>query len=133
MSDQQKQRNWFARHKVLTVILALVVVCIIGGAAGGSSKTDTKKDTANTSPAKEEAKPTPAPAQWDIEAAYAKINNGMTKAQVEEATGQKSSGCTESQIQYVGKTEICSYSGGKGIITVTYTQDVVSSKAKGTF
>ncbi|HKU18279.1 MAG TPA: DUF4352 domain-containing protein [Candidatus Saccharimonadales bacterium] len=36
MSNQQK-RNWFARHKVLTVILAFVVIGIIAAAAGGGS------------------------------------------------------------------------------------------------
>lgn len=30
-----KKKNWFARHKVLTVIIALVVLVAIGGASGG--------------------------------------------------------------------------------------------------
>lgn len=50
MSDFQKKRNWFARHKVLTVILAFVVVGIIGAASGGGgSKTDNNGKTSNTS------------------------------------------------------------------------------------
>lgn len=31
-------RNWFARHKALTVILALVLIGIVAGAGGGSKK-----------------------------------------------------------------------------------------------
>ena len=34
-------RNWFVRHKVLTVILALFVIGIIGAAAGGGDTTTT--------------------------------------------------------------------------------------------
>ena len=41
-----KQKNWFGRHKVLTVIFGLIILAIIGAAAGGS-KTTSK--TANTS------------------------------------------------------------------------------------
>jgi Domain of unknown function (DUF4352) len=40
------KKNWFARHKVLTVILALVVVIAIGSAASGGGKSD---KTANSS------------------------------------------------------------------------------------
>jgi len=36
MSDEVKKKNWFARHKVISVILGLVVIGIIASAAGGS-------------------------------------------------------------------------------------------------
>jgi hypothetical protein len=54
MADKTKNtnKNWFARHKVLTVILAFVIIGIIGAAAGGgdSNKTGDNKqtDTAKT-------------------------------------------------------------------------------------
>lgn len=131
MTDQQKQRNWFARHKILTVVLAFVIIAIIGGAAGGSDKTDTtKKDTATHATTETKSK------KWDIEAAYAKVTNGMTKAQVEEAVGKQSDNCTENQSEYIGKTEFCTYGNAftdKGTITVTYSEDVVSSKTKNTY
>lgn len=38
MSD--KKRNWFAKHKILTVIGVLVVLAIIGAAANGGNKTN---------------------------------------------------------------------------------------------
>lgn len=41
MSQKEKSGNWFARHKILTVVLALVLVGIIASAAGGGSKSDT--------------------------------------------------------------------------------------------
>ncbi len=36
-----KQGNWFGRHKVLTVIGVIILIAIIGGAAGGGNKTKT--------------------------------------------------------------------------------------------
>ncbi|MFI9203404.1 hypothetical protein [Streptomyces sp. NPDC053048] len=46
--SQHKQRNWFARHKVLTGAGALVAVIAIGGAlsGGGDSGEDSGKSTA---------------------------------------------------------------------------------------
>jgi len=46
------QRNWFMRHKVLTVILVLIVIGIIGG-AGGSDNKDTEQSTNSESQAVE--------------------------------------------------------------------------------
>lgn len=40
-----KSKNWFARHKVLTVIGVIVVLAIIGGAAGGSKTKTTNNST----------------------------------------------------------------------------------------
>lgn len=48
MSDQQKQRNWFARHKVLTGILIFVVLCILGSALGGGDSKNGTSGTAKT-------------------------------------------------------------------------------------
>lgn len=55
--EPPKKKNWFARHKVLTVVGALVVVFIIGGIASGGGD-DTSSDTAATKPDKAaDAKP----------------------------------------------------------------------------
>lgn len=52
MSDQQKRKNWFAKHKILTVVLILVVLAVIGAASGGSknnsSNSSSPKTTANS-------------------------------------------------------------------------------------
>jgi septal ring-binding cell division protein DamX len=34
----EKKKSWFARHKILTVILAFIVIGVIASAAGGGSK-----------------------------------------------------------------------------------------------
>ncbi|HKR81984.1 MAG TPA: DUF4352 domain-containing protein [Candidatus Saccharimonadales bacterium] len=44
-SNKEKSGNWFARHKVLTVIGALIVVGIIASAAGGGSKSNTNNSS----------------------------------------------------------------------------------------
>jgi len=63
-----RERNWFARHKVLTAILAIFVLGTIGAAAGGgdkkaTTKTSTTTDTSSSAPATkaEEAAPAPTP------------------------------------------------------------------------
>lgn len=47
MSDKTSSKNWFARHKILTVIIALVGLGIIGSAASGGNT----KNTNSTAPA----------------------------------------------------------------------------------
>jgi hypothetical protein len=129
----ERKKNWFARHKVTTVILAFVLLMIIISASKGSTGTTPAATSSSVQPT---SQTTPAPVKWDVETAYAKISNGMTKSQVEEATGKKSDNCTESTSEYVGKTESCSYGNAfidKGSIMVIYSQDAVSSKTKSTY
>lgn len=45
MSKDKSDKNWFARHKVLTVIGIMVIIGIIAGAAGGG---DSEPKTTNT-------------------------------------------------------------------------------------
>ena len=48
--DKEKSGNWFARHKVLTVIGGFIAIGIIASAAGGGSKTpSTTNDNAKAS------------------------------------------------------------------------------------
>lgn len=55
--EPPKKKSWIARHKVLTVIGAIVAVFIIGGIASGGGD-DTGSDTAKTAPDKAaDAKP----------------------------------------------------------------------------
>lgn len=126
----KQKKPWYARFWVWVGIIILAL--IIGGAlSGGGNKQDSTSQPANNQSQKTE----PA-ATWDMEAAYAKVSNGMTKAEVEAATGKKSDSCYESQTEYLGKTELCSYGSAfidKGTITVTYSQDKVSSKSKSTY
>jgi len=43
-----KKDNWFKRHKILTAILAIVVIGVIASAAGGGSKDKTNNNSKNT-------------------------------------------------------------------------------------
>ncbi|MEK7536054.1 MAG: DUF4352 domain-containing protein, partial [Patescibacteria group bacterium] len=54
-----KNKNWFARHKVLTVILALIVLGVIGSAAGGGNKAtnSTTSSSSSSNTAKSDNKP----------------------------------------------------------------------------
>lgn len=52
--SKEKDGNWFKRHKILTVILALVLIGIIASAAGGGSDTNTNGSSSNNSNSNEE-------------------------------------------------------------------------------
>ena len=45
---RQNKLGWFRKHKILTVILAFVVIGVIAAAAGGGSKTPTSSSTTKT-------------------------------------------------------------------------------------
>ncbi len=130
----EKDKNWFARHKVLSVMIAVIVIAGIAGAAGSNSNTNTPTENSAISEQAEAPKPQEEPT-WDVEKVYGKIKDGMTKAKVEKAVGKTSDNCSESSSEYIGKTEICSYGGlgDNGSITVTFQNDKVSSKAKTKF
>ncbi len=53
---EEKKKNWFARHKVLTVIIGLVGIIIIAGAAGGDKSTETNNIQSNAGETKQEEK-----------------------------------------------------------------------------
>lgn len=48
MANTDKSKNWFARHKVLTVILGFVAIAVIASAAGGGNKSNTNTTKNNT-------------------------------------------------------------------------------------
>lgn len=135
----QNKKAWYKR--VWVWILVVFALGIIGVAAsgGGNTPTTTTTDTqtgteATTKPS--EAKEEPKPEKWDMVAAYDKITNGMTKAQVEEVTGKKSDSCTESDMGELGKHETCNYGNAfidKAQIIVTYSNGEVSTKTKTTY
>ena len=68
---------------------------------------------------------------WDYQAAYDKIETGMTKPQVETATGKTSASCSESEVNGY-KAESCTYGdyNDPGIVVVQYGNGLVVSKAK---
>lgn len=50
------QRSWFARHKILTAILAVILIAIIAGAAGGGGDSDNSGNTGGSSTSQNEEK-----------------------------------------------------------------------------
>ncbi len=48
-----KKKSWFARHKILTVIIAFVVLIAVVGAAGGGDSTNNSSGGGSTNSAKE--------------------------------------------------------------------------------
>jgi hypothetical protein len=120
------KKAWFKRVWVWIGIIVLIGIVVSATSPKDPATPATTAPTAET-PKEEKS------ATWDIEAVYTKINNGMTKAEVEAATGKTGDTCTESTNEYTGKTEFCNYGNAfidKGTITVTYSQDVVSGKTK---
>ena len=141
MRDKQGQKlEGYEKNKVVAIVVTLVLIGLsavagaINGANTPTSSLDTNsKKSENTSQATELNTNND---KWDINSSYAKIQNGMTKAQVEEATGKKSDNCTESQSEYIGKMELCTYGNAfidKGAITVTFSEDKVTNKTKSTY
>lgn len=121
------KKAWYKRWWIWLIIL----IVLISVAASGS-KESTKTSSSNPQATKSSA----APTKWDIQAAYDKIQTGMTKSQVEEVTGKSSDNCATSATQGIGTTEICNYGSAfsdKGTITVTYSNDAVFSKTKATY
>lgn len=61
MSDEKKQ-NWFARHKILTGVLIVIVLAVIGSSLGGSeTPTTNNTNTSNASDSNQEAQ-----AEWKV-------------------------------------------------------------------
>ncbi len=48
MADEKK-KSWFARHKILTVILAFIVIGVIASAAGGGGKSTSNSSSGGSS------------------------------------------------------------------------------------
>ncbi len=128
----EKDKNWFARHKILSIVLAVVILGSIAGAASSNSSPTTPPVNTPTEQAAPKPKEEP---KWDVEKVYTNIKDGMTKVEVEKALSKRSDNCSESSSEYIGKTEICTYGslGDNGSITVTFQNDKVSSKAKTKF
>ena len=119
-------RNWFARHKFLTGFLALILLIIIISVANGGDK---KKDNSSSSSSATQTETK----KFNIDDIYAKINTGMSESQVKEIVTQDPISCTESEIQGLGTSKLCTYGNvftDTGSIMVTYSNGKVSSKTK---
>lgn len=56
MADKDTKKNWFARHKVLTVILAIVAIGVVASAAGGGKSNTNSSNSSSSNSSKAESK-----------------------------------------------------------------------------
>lgn len=127
----QNKKSWYKRVWVWTGLI--VLFGIVAGAAGGTNKQTTTESSKAANTTADAPKEAAKPAKWDMEAAYAKLTTGMTKTQVEAATGKASDNCTESDMGQYGKTESCSYGNpftDKASIIVIYDNGELQTKSK---
>lgn len=104
------QRNFFMKHKIITVVLAIIIIAGIGSAlGGGNDKSTTTNQSAKSNSSAKSTNTTSKPKQEDKKYSYTKfmqVNMGMTYDQVKGILGN---GTEESS------------SGDGDTKTVTYT------------
>lgn len=119
--------EWFKKHKVLTVILIFIAIGGIGSVGSNNSqKTDTNPNP--DSIIKKEDSP-----KLNLADFYSNVQTGMTKDEVLALTNGDSGKCSASEIQGFGSSELCNWYGSfgdKGFVTVTFSDNKVSSKSK---
>ena len=91
---QTDQRNWFAKHPILTVLLVLFIIGMISSAGskkGGSTSTNSTPDAttseSSSSAAQAEVKPTVAPTLIDAKTLVGEFDKNKLAAQ-EKYTGK---------------------------------------------
>jgi len=129
------QRNFFVRHKIITFILAIIIIGGIGSALNGSgddkstaTTNTTNKDTSNTDSTKSTDKSKIAEKKYSYEK-FLKIEMGMTYDQVKAILGDG----TEESSTGDGDQKTVTYrwqnSGGSNI-SVMIQGGVVTNKAQ---
>ena len=109
-------------------LLTSLLFAFIFGVAFLQGVSDAAKESNNSS-----LESTPGQTSgWDYEAAYAKLKDGMTKAQAEAALDKESTSCSESESELIGHFETCTYGAYTDPVTVTvsYTDGKLSNKSK---
>ena len=131
----KKQHKVFALVGTILGGIGLLTSLIVGvffTAAIFNSAAEYQNSSSNSSSSISEGVDAASNSDWDVNAAYEKVKTGMTKAEVEQATGKKSESCTSSESSY-GKYENCTYGNmltDNGYLTISYTDDKVSDKLK---
>lgn len=109
----------------LWLVILIIVILICGASATGAGKGGSSNNGT--------AQPTEAAKKFNIDEIYAKIQTGMTEAQVKTIVTKDPINCTESEIQGLGTMKLCTYGNvflDAGSIMVTYSNGKVSSKTK---
>lgn len=90
MSDKKNSKNWFLRHKVLSVIGVLVILGIIGTAANGENSTTTNSNDGSSASGNS--------------AKTAKLNEAATDGKFEFTVASVECGKSSVGNQYLNKT-----------------------------
>lgn len=130
MNEYKPKKAWYKKWWVWVIIVFVFIG--IGGGANGNKGTTSTTNTKESTAAERPAETAPKAEKWDVEAAYAKLADGMTKAEAESAIGKTTDSCSETSSQYVGTIETCNYGnvGDNGIIMVQYQDGKLSTKSK---
>lgn len=126
--DDKDKKNWFLRHKVLTVVIVIVGLAIIGSAFGPPATEISNSSSSNqtNSQQAEQPKATPKPAKKSSQQIYDETQVGQTKEEVIANAGHGPDNCVDSEIQGLGQSSTCSW----GTLTITFIDGKVSSKTK---
>ncbi|HEY8108774.1 MAG TPA: hypothetical protein VIF43_02085 [Patescibacteria group bacterium] len=122
---EEVKKNWFARHKVLTGIVGVILLLGIGSAMSstGSVSTDTadqNQGATQEAPVKKESK------KLSSQEIYEKVQPGMTKEEVIKIAGHDPDNCINSDSGTFGSSETCSY----GTLSLIFMNGELESKTK---
>ena len=105
---QADQRNWFVKHKIVTVILALVLIGVISGGAKGNNTTTNSSTSSNKTTDTNTPKPSPIIVKTDTLIDALKENelnaSNTYKDKYVELTGKLS--VIDSSGKYIGLSPI---------------------------
>jgi len=105
---QADQRNWFVKHKIVTVILALVLIGVISGGAKGNNTTTNSSTSSNKTTDTNTPKPSPIIVKTDTLIDALKENelnaSNTYKDKYVELTGKLSA--IDSSGKYIGLSPI---------------------------
>lgn len=106
MSKDNKEKNWFARHKILTVILVVFLLGVIGSSMGGNktSITNTPTSSSDTTTKTPETKNPDVPAEYtsalNQAKSYAKNMNMSKQAVYDQLVAPMGGKFSEAAAQY---------------------------------
>jgi hypothetical protein len=128
--DNKTGNKWIGGLVLIIIVGAIIAVAVSLQPKNSTNDASTEK---TSQPTKTEEKTS---TKWDYEENYNKVQNGMTKAEVETAINRKSDNCAETESKEISlKVESCNYGmpPDNGMISVTYENGKVTTKAKAKF
>lgn len=131
--DKKEKKALFKRPVVWVVIVILFVgiAAAMSGVSDDSVTVEGSEDT-STQESKEKKEET---SKLSLQDTYDKLKSGMSKDEVEKIIGKDAGSCSETEAEYVGKIETCTYGSAMnnifdgGMIMVQYHDDKLDTKS----